>query len=238
MHSLGLRNDLMEFAREFVDLAQSIPAGSRDEMRLRVAIETVAGAGALSSRQKADAAHTLYRIFTECPWGEYNQYLARGIIDSDRFFPSALEIMAWDAEQNRFCTVIDRVHRGVMLSLSDDHAIAVACALVADLIPEGVSASYDPDNPPYYERPLESFSDEIITTVWQSREGHWYASLDAGPDFRGSVDYARCASTPEAAIALCARSIRLSAPRRFTSSEINFTLKKHWAGKEGVAVEA
>jgi len=92
----------------------------------------------------------------------------------------------------------------------------------------------------YYQRPLESFSDEIITKVRYSESTKlWYASLDIGPvQYVSDPDFARAASTKEKAIKLCASRVRKDcegigryAPH-LSEYDLNFRLKKWWAEKE------
>lgn len=101
---------------------------------------------------------------------------------------------------------------------------------------------------PFYERSLDSFSDETITHVHPSDSGVlWYATLDASPQARwpGSPDFSRCAGSREAAIEACARAIRDDAqgigkyaPHTILTGYGLFQLRRHWEKKEIVAASS
>ncbi len=99
-------------------------------------------------------------------------------------------------------------------------------------------------NVPFYERTLDSFSDEVITrTLPPSKDPHsvWYAVLDVGPSRDvGDPDFATGAKTRTEAVARAAKIIRDDArgigkyaPHAIlTGYDLKWRLMKHWADKE------
>ena len=99
-----------------------------------------------------------------------------------------------------------------------------------------------PNAKPYYERSLDSFADDVITSVRPGRNGLWYAVLDVGPNhYPGDPDFSTCCDSNARAIAECAKKIRNDAkgvgkyaPHSIlvTPYDFHFRLAKHWASKE------
>lgn len=97
---------------------------------------------------------------------------------------------------------------------------------------------------PYYQRTLDSFSDEIITRVRPSSSGTlWYVVLDRGVvDQVGDPDFSWAAETREDAVAQCAERIRKDAQGigKYPHSimvpghDLHHRLMKHWADKETI----
>ena len=96
---------------------------------------------------------------------------------------------------------------------------------------------------PFYQRALDSFSDEIITRTRQADDGQsWYAVLDTG--FHTQVsdpDFSSAAATREDAVRACAARIRTDArgigkyaPHALLEDgyDLHFRLAPHWADKE------
>jgi hypothetical protein len=97
---------------------------------------------------------------------------------------------------------------------------------------------------PFYQRTLDSFSDEIITSVRQSSDnGLWYASLALAPGMIRMLypNYSTCRNTREEAVRDCAQRIRESAAQRPDyhgrllapdGYYFCFKLARHWVEKE------
>jgi len=98
---------------------------------------------------------------------------------------------------------------------------------------------------PYYQRSLDSFTNEIITRVWPSPSGNlWHVVLDTGVvDHPGDPDFSWAAKTPEDAVSQCAERIRKDAkgigkyaPHSIMvpGHDLHHRLMKHWADKETI----
>ena len=90
---------------------------------------------------------------------------------------------------------------------------------------------------PFYERTVDSFSDEAMTRVSQASHGGWYACLDWGPhDGPGQPDFATCAGSEQEARRYCAAKVRKSITEGkrscFYDYDLHFKLMKHWVSKE------
>jgi hypothetical protein len=96
---------------------------------------------------------------------------------------------------------------------------------------------------PFWERDLDSFSDEIITRTLPPNPNDpsscWYAVLDIGPErWPSDPDFSTGAATREEAVAKCARKIRDDqlGIGKFAPHKLDlWRLRKHWASKESSA---
>ena len=96
--------------------------------------------------------------------------------------------------------------------------------------------------PPFWERPLDSFEDRILTCVRMTEPGVWYASLDKPSDRRLSVDFATGARSADEAVQLCAQKIRddVRGVGKFAPHLDNldlFYLRRYWSAKEALATD-
>jgi hypothetical protein len=100
-----------------------------------------------------------------------------------------------------------------------------------------------PKEIPDYERNLDSWTNEIITRTFQSRDkSYWYAVLDmADMNPYYNPDFLTCTNKEEDVIRLCAVKIRLDAlgigkyaPRDLLKDGyyLHFKLNPHWEEKE------
>ena len=88
----------------------------------------------------------------------------------------------------------------------------------------------------FWERPLDSFADDIIVSARQADWGGWYAVLDwGGSDGPGDPDFSCAAGTKEDAISRCATSIRRDQMGfgKYAPHDLDmWRLRKYWAEKE------
>lgn len=95
---------------------------------------------------------------------------------------------------------------------------------------------------PYFDRTLDSFSDETLTKVRPSQDRRgWYATLDVGStQYVSDPDFSTYAENRDEAIRLCAAKIRAdaqgvgqNAPHRcLTGFDLHYRLMQHWTEKE------
>ena len=234
-----------DWVKSLVVAARSIPVRERDELRLQTLAHSHAGPDCVTARQRTAAGALLSAIQAKCyDFPKSGLYVdtrasreALGL-DMERVHPEHFRILLWTPTLNLWCTAIEDLSWGPR----DLSAWAVLAGVLVTLVPEPVSASWDPEHPPYYMRTLDSFNDAIITSARPSTDGRgWYASLDVGPDRQVSdPDFCRYAGTKDDAVALCAAAIRANArgvgqhaPRGvFSAYDLKFRLMKHWAEKE------
>ncbi len=242
-HPYGDLRPLYDWIRDLTAQARTLPREHCDALRLQALAHRLPGPESVSSLQRTAAANALETLRPRIGWPLYGYLdtLRRreelGIFDEERVSADNFRILLWTPEQRLWITVIEDYRRA-----RDFTAWCVLASVLATLVPEPVSASYDPDNPPFYKRTLDSFADDVITRSRPSSDGRgWYASLDVGPDSQVSdPDFCRYAKTQAAAIALCAAAIRSDAqgigpyaPHRcFSDYDLHFRLMKHWAAKE------
>jgi hypothetical protein len=84
---------------------------------------------------------------------------------------------------------------------------------------------------PFYDRPLDSFSDRAMTRLRRGFNGLWYAVLDTNSRFPGGPDFCRCGKVPEAAEHRCAAAIRARAGD-YDAYDVRWWWKAKWAENE------